>query len=72
MTTYCLVFPGLEENSMSYFEVSPDGQYLVFMGKHGKMHLISSKVSVCLEVTTLRKLTLNLIENFFFCFENEK
>ena len=39
-----IVLPGLEENSMSYFEVSPDGQYLVFMGKHGKMHLISSKV----------------------------
>lgn len=34
---------GLEENSMSYFEVSPDGKYVVFMGKHGKMHLISSK-----------------------------
>lgn len=34
---------GLEENSMTYFEVSPDGQYLVFLGKYGRMHLNSAK-----------------------------
>ena len=37
---------GVEENSMMYFEVSPDGKYLVFLGKYGRMHLISSKVTL--------------------------
>ena len=36
---------GLEETSMTYFEVSPDGNVIVFMGKYGRMHLISSKVT---------------------------
>ncbi|KAL3880630.1 hypothetical protein ACJMK2_032854 [Sinanodonta woodiana] len=34
---------GLEENHMKYFEVSPDGRFLAFLGKYGAIHLLSAK-----------------------------
>ncbi|XP_013402329.1 U3 small nucleolar RNA-associated protein 18 homolog isoform X2 [Lingula anatina] len=34
---------GIEENDMSRFEMSPDGKFIVFLGKYGHMHLISAK-----------------------------
>ncbi|XP_064609745.1 U3 small nucleolar RNA-associated protein 18 homolog [Liolophura sinensis] len=34
---------GLEENAMKKFIVSPDGRYLVFLGKYGHLHLLSAK-----------------------------
>ena len=37
---------GLEENNMKKFEVSPDGRFLVFLGKYGAMHILSAKVSI--------------------------
>jgi hypothetical protein len=39
-------FSGLEEREMKKFKVSPDGRFLVFLGKTGGMHLLSAKVSV--------------------------
>ena len=35
---------GLEVGNMGNFEVSPDGQFIVFQGNYGYMHLISAKV----------------------------
>lgn len=34
---------GLEDPSMSYFEVSPDRRFLAFMGKYGRIHFLSAK-----------------------------
>ncbi|XP_062621105.1 U3 small nucleolar RNA-associated protein 18 homolog [Saccostrea cucullata] len=34
---------GLEEKMMKKFKVSPDGKFLVFLGKTGGMHLLSAK-----------------------------
>ncbi|XP_056010780.1 U3 small nucleolar RNA-associated protein 18 homolog [Ostrea edulis] len=34
---------GLEEKMMKKFKVSPDGRFLVFLGKTGGMHLLSAK-----------------------------
>ncbi|KAL5012309.1 hypothetical protein ScPMuIL_010860 [Solemya velum] len=34
---------GLEENCMKKFNVSPDGRYLIFLGSHGNMHLLTAK-----------------------------
>ncbi|XP_046552431.1 U3 small nucleolar RNA-associated protein 18 homolog [Haliotis rubra] len=33
----------LEGNNLARFEVSPDGKYLVFLGKYGSMHVLSAK-----------------------------
>ena len=35
---------GLENDGMGHFEISPDGRFIVFLGKYGNMHLISAKV----------------------------
>lgn len=35
---------GLEEKMMKKFRVSPDGRFIVFLGKNGGMHLLSAKV----------------------------
>lgn len=34
---------GLDERCLNEFAVSPDGRFLVFLGKYGAMHFISSK-----------------------------
>lgn len=34
---------GLEEKMMKKFKVSPDGRFIVFLGKNGEMHLLSAK-----------------------------
>ena len=42
----CLQVPhikGVEENSFGKFEISPCGKYIVFLGLHGNMHLVSSE-----------------------------
>ncbi|WAR02891.1 UTP18-like protein [Mya arenaria] len=36
-------YKGMEEKSMNKFVLSPDGKYIVFLGKYGRMHFISSK-----------------------------
>lgn len=33
----------LEGSNLARFEVSPDGRYLVFLGKYGSMHVLSAK-----------------------------
>ncbi|XP_069129328.1 U3 small nucleolar RNA-associated protein 18 homolog [Argopecten irradians] len=37
---------GLGETRMKNFMMSPDGRFLVFLGSHGHMHLISAKVII--------------------------
>ncbi|XP_064636673.1 U3 small nucleolar RNA-associated protein 18 homolog [Lineus longissimus] len=34
---------GLDDSNMGRFEVSPDGKYIVFLGKYGFMHILSAK-----------------------------
>lgn len=34
---------GINEHNMCHFKITPDGKYIVFMGKYGHMHLISLK-----------------------------
>ncbi|KAK3100299.1 hypothetical protein FSP39_017837 [Pinctada imbricata] len=34
---------GIEETNMKRFKVSPDGRFLVFLGRYGAMHLISAQ-----------------------------
>ena len=36
---------GLEEKMMKKFKVSPDGRFIVFIGKAGGLHLLSAKAS---------------------------
>ena len=39
-----IIFLGLNENYLTYHEISPDGKFIVFRGSYGYIHLISSKV----------------------------
>lgn len=41
---FFIVIKGLEEKMMKKFRVSPDGRFIVFLGKNGGMHLLSAKV----------------------------
>ena len=38
------LFAGLEEEGTKHFEVSPDGKFIAFMGKYGRIHLVSATV----------------------------
>ncbi len=42
------LFPGLEEEGTRHFEVSPDGKFIAFLGKYGRIHLVSA--SVCIAI----------------------
>lgn len=47
---FFIVIKGLEEKMMKKFRVSPDGRFIVFLGKHGGMHLLSAKVRLKIHV----------------------
>ncbi|XP_078598141.1 U3 small nucleolar RNA-associated protein 18 homolog [Branchiostoma floridae x Branchiostoma japonicum] len=38
---------GVDDTSLSRFEVSPDGRFLLFLGKNGFLHLLSAKTKEC-------------------------
>ena len=40
---------GIEEDCLMHFKLSPDGKYIAFMGKYGRIHFIASKVRSCKE-----------------------
>jgi len=44
---FCCIFHlhvGLDGCAMKRFEVSPDGRYLAFIGRHGSIHLLTAQV----------------------------
>ncbi|XP_078682010.1 U3 small nucleolar RNA-associated protein 18 homolog [Branchiostoma floridae x Branchiostoma belcheri] len=38
---------GVDDTSLPRFEVSPDGRFLLFLGKNGFLHLLSAKTKEC-------------------------
>lgn len=55
---FFIVIKGLEEKMMKKFRVSPDGRFIVFLGKNGGMHLLSAKVRLKIPGTCIFPLSL--------------